>query len=63
MMLWLHVIICYELHIYELLFMELRFYKWQSKFFWKVFKVSYQLSDLREVMFRLKGTYDGKYEN
>ena len=26
------------------------------------FKVSYQPSDLREVMFRLKGTYDGKYE-
>ena len=24
--------------------------------------MSYQPSDLREVMFRLKGTYDGKYE-
>ena len=37
-------------------------YEWQNKFLWQVFKVSYQSSDLREVMFRLKGTYDGKYE-
>ena len=28
----------------------------------QVFKLSYQPSDLREVMFGLKGTYDCKYE-
>ena len=48
--------------LWNYVFMELRFYEWQSKFLWQVFKVSYQSSDLREVMFRLKGTYDGKYE-
>ena len=42
--------------LWNYVFMELRFYEWQSKFLWQVFKVSYQSSDLREVMFRLKGT-------
>ena len=53
---------CYEFHVYVLLFMELRFYEWQSKFLWNVFNVSYQPSDLREVMFWPKGTHEDKYE-
>ena len=45
----------------ELCFMEicLRMIK---QVFITIFKVSYQPSDLREVMFRPKGTHDGKYE-
>ena len=52
----------YELPFYGTMFLWKYVYKWQNKFLWQVFKVSYQPSDLREVMFRLKGTYDCKYE-
>ena len=43
------------------LFMELCL-RMTKQVFITSFKVSYQPSDLREVMFQLKGTYDGKYE-
>ena len=52
----------YELPFYGTMFLWKYVYKWQNKFLWQVFKVSYQPSDLREVIFRLKGTYDCKYE-
>ena len=52
----------YELPFYGTMFLWNYVYEWQNKFLKQVFKVSYQSSDLREVMFRLKGTYDGKYE-
>ena len=52
----------YELPFYGTMFLWKCVYEWQNKFLWQVFKVSYQPSDLREVMFRLKGTYDCKYE-
>jgi len=44
------------------LFMELCFMELCLRMTKQVFKVSYQPSDLREVMFRPKGTYDCKYE-
>ena len=43
------------------LFMEIRL-RMTKQVFITNFKVSYQPSDLREVMFWLKGTYDCKYE-
>ena len=48
----------YELPFYGTMFL------WMTKqvFITIFFKVSYQPSNLREVMFRLKGTYDCKYE-
>ncbi len=52
----------YELSFYgTMFFMEIRL-RMTKQVFITSFKVSYQPSDLREVMFRLKGTYDGKYE-
>ena len=44
------------------LFMELCFMQICLRMTKQVFKVSYQPSDLREATFRLKGTYDCKYE-
>ena len=46
----------------ELCFMEICL-RMTKQVFITSFKVSYQPSDLREVMFRPKGTHDGKYEN
>ena len=69
---------CYEFHVYEFPFMEIRLLmnflfmelcfmqiclRMTKQVFITSFKVSYQPSDLREVMFRPKGTHDGKYEN
>ncbi|KAL5565158.1 hypothetical protein UlMin_028322 [Ulmus minor] len=45
----------------ELCFMEICL-RMTKQVFITSFKVSYQPSDLREVMFRPKGTHDGKYE-
>ena len=47
--------------LWNYVFMEIRL-QMTKQVFMTSFKVSYQPSDLREVMFRLKGTYDGKYE-
>ena len=47
---------------YRTMFYGITFTNDKTSFYNKFFKVSYQPSDLREVMFRLKGTYDCKYE-
>ena len=64
-LLWYYVFMEIRLFM-NFLFMELCFYgntfTNDKQVFITSFKVSYQPSDLREVMFRLKGTYDSKYE-
>ena len=47
----------------ELCFMQICLRMTKQVFITSFFKVSYQPSDLREVMFWPKGTHDGKYEN
>ena len=47
--------------LWNYVFMEIRL-RMTKQVFITSFKVSYQPSDLREVMFWLKGTYDSKYE-
>ena len=47
----------------KLCFMQICLRMTKQVFMTSFFKVSYQPSDLREVMFRPKGTHDGKYEN
>ena len=60
MFLWKYVYL-WTSFLWNYVFMEIRL-RMTKQVFITSFKVSYQPSDLREVMFRLKGTYDCKYE-
>ena len=60
MFLWKYVYL-WTSFLWNYVFIEIRL-RMTKQVFITSFKVSYQPSDLREVMFWLKGTYDCKYE-